>query len=302
MALSAASIYVYGKSSALWSGRATVAALLGAGASIVGLATLTEYAYKWNLGIDELILPVTGADRLSTTPGRMAAVTALCLLLIGAGLAALRVRRAWSIALAQFLLCLSLGVTLTAFLGYAYGVIPMVGLGHGFQIAFPAALCLALLSVAGLLVDPSNGWVTFLFSPHAGGRMARRLLPFAFVVPLALGGLHATTEIYGASAAIQTALVAVTAMIVSAILIWLTARSLNETDIERELVVREREAAAAEVKSLQGLLPICSYCKKVRNEADYWNEVESYLASNTGRELTHSICPSCLESEMEKVV
>lgn len=65
--------------------------------------------------------------------------------------------------------------------------------------------------------------------------------------------------------------------------------------------ISELESALAHVRRLQGLLPICSYCKKVRNETNYWQQVESYITSHTGVELTHSVCPSCLESVMTEI-
>lgn len=68
--------------------------------------------------------------------------------------------------------------------------------------------------------------------------------------------------------------------------------------------IKELESALSEVRQLQGLLPMCSYCKKVRNEANYWQQVEAYITSTSGVELTHSVCPSCMERvmrEMEEV-
>lgn len=72
--------------------------------------------------------------------------------------------------------------------------------------------------------------------------------------------------------------------------------------LQRSLASRvtELEAALAHVRRLQGLLPICSYCKKVRNEANYWEQVESYLTSHSDVELTHGVCPSCLERLMKE--
>jgi sigma-B regulation protein RsbU (phosphoserine phosphatase) len=65
--------------------------------------------------------------------------------------------------------------------------------------------------------------------------------------------------------------------------------------------VTELEEALAHVSKLQGLLPICSYCKKVRNETNYWEQVDSYLSSHTGVKLTHGICPDCLETMMRQL-
>jgi sigma-B regulation protein RsbU (phosphoserine phosphatase) len=65
--------------------------------------------------------------------------------------------------------------------------------------------------------------------------------------------------------------------------------------------VAELEEALAHVSRLQGLLPICSYCKKVRNETNYWEQVDSYLATHSDLKLTHGICPQCLETMMAEL-
>jgi CheY-like chemotaxis protein len=57
--------------------------------------------------------------------------------------------------------------------------------------------------------------------------------------------------------------------------------------------VRELEAALSEVKQLQGLLPICSYCKKIRDEQNHWHRVESYISEHAEVEFSHGICPTC---------
>ena len=57
--------------------------------------------------------------------------------------------------------------------------------------------------------------------------------------------------------------------------------------------VRELELALAQVKQLKGLLPICSYCKKVRDDQNYWKQVESYISEHTHARFSHGICPTC---------
>lgn len=68
--------------------------------------------------------------------------------------------------------------------------------------------------------------------------------------------------------------------------------------------VRQLEEALACVKQLQGLLPICSYCKKIRNDRNYWQQVESYLSEHSDVQFSHGICPGCYETfvkpELEK--
>ncbi|MEI7729213.1 MAG: response regulator, partial [Verrucomicrobiota bacterium] len=55
----------------------------------------------------------------------------------------------------------------------------------------------------------------------------------------------------------------------------------------------ELEAALAKVKLLSGLLPICSGCKKIRDDKGYWNGVESYVSKHSEATFTHGLCPDC---------
>jgi phosphoserine phosphatase RsbU/P len=59
--------------------------------------------------------------------------------------------------------------------------------------------------------------------------------------------------------------------------------------------VKELESALARVKYLRGLLPICAYCKKIRNDQNYWQQVETYIAEHSDAQFSHSICPACYE-------
>lgn len=66
-----------------------------------------------------------------------------------------------------------------------------------------------------------------------------------------------------------------------------------ESDLRQH--VRELEDALAHVKQLQGLLPICSYCKKIRDDQDYWHSVDQYIAKETNVRFSHGICPTCYD-------
>ena len=68
-------------------------------------------------------------------------------------------------------------------------------------------------------------------------------------------------------------------------------------ELQRTLAHRvcELEDLLARVKRLQGLLPICSYCKKIRNDRNYWQQVESYISDRSEAEFSHGICPDCYE-------
>ena len=54
-----------------------------------------------------------------------------------------------------------------------------------------------------------------------------------------------------------------------------------------------------EIKTLSGLLPVCSWCKKVRDDRGYWEQLEQYIASRTDASFTHGICPDCMKKWLE---
>jgi len=67
--------------------------------------------------------------------------------------------------------------------------------------------------------------------------------------------------------------------------------------LQKALVERNQELVEAlkRVKQLQGLLPICSYCKKIRNDRNYWEQVDAYVASHSEAQFSHGVCPDCFE-------
>jgi phosphoserine phosphatase RsbU/P len=78
-------------------------------------------------------------------------------------------------------------------------------------------------------------------------------------------------------------------------------------ELQRSLAARvaELEEALGCVKRLQGLLPICSYCKKIRNDRNYWQQLENYIGEHSEAQFSHGICPECFEKfarpELEKL-
>ena len=84
--------------------------------------------------------------------------------------------------------------------------------------------------------------------------------------------------------------------------IYSVARDITErkqAEQEREQLLQSLQAAFAEVKELQTILPICVYCKNIRNDENYWQTVEAYISHHTKTQFTHGICPSCYENVVE---
>jgi hypothetical protein len=68
---------------------------------------------------------------------------------------------------------------------------------------------------------------------------------------------------------------------------------MKEAQAEREKLINDLQEALAHVRTLRGLLPICSCCKKIRDDQGYWTSVEVYVMAHSQAEFTHGICPDC---------
>lgn len=70
--------------------------------------------------------------------------------------------------------------------------------------------------------------------------------------------------------------------------------------LHRELESKNRQLQAAldEIRQLSGIIPICSKCKKIRNDDGYWQQVEKFIKTHTGADFTHGYCPDCYDAEM----
>ncbi len=71
------------------------------------------------------------------------------------------------------------------------------------------------------------------------------------------------------------------------------AQKRRQIESEREELIRNLQEALAKVKLLSGFLPICTSCKKIRDDKGYWNQIESYISTHSDVEFSHSVCPEC---------
>ena len=69
----------------------------------------------------------------------------------------------------------------------------------------------------------------------------------------------------------------------------------KEAEAELKRIVDQLETALVNIKQLKGLLPICSNCKKIRDDKGYWSQVEEYITQHSEAEFSHSICPDCMK-------
>lgn len=75
----------------------------------------------------------------------------------------------------------------------------------------------------------------------------------------------------------------------------------KKLEIEREKLIRELQDALANIKILRGFLPICAWCKKIRDDKGYWNQIEVYIGDHSMAEFTHSICPECAKKFSDEI-
>ncbi len=72
-------------------------------------------------------------------------------------------------------------------------------------------------------------------------------------------------------------------------------RRRKEAEEKKEELIEKLQLALGEIKILRGILPICSYCKKIRDDKGSWNQVEVYVKRNTEADFSHSLCPECAQ-------
>jgi hypothetical protein len=92
----------------------------------------------------------------------------------------------------------------------------------------------------------------------------------------------------------QTAL---SVMCLSVLLLAAVVAERQQAEQEKLKLIGELEQALTEIKTLRGLIPICGWCKKIRDDQGFWQQLEVYLRAQTSAEFTHGICPECLEKQ-----
>ncbi|MDO9547807.1 MAG: GAF domain-containing protein [Candidatus Marinimicrobia bacterium] len=76
----------------------------------------------------------------------------------------------------------------------------------------------------------------------------------------------------------------------------------HKSILEKENLLNELQEAYNKLKKLSGLIPICSHCKKIRDDSGYWNQVEKYITEHTDAVFSHGICPDCMRQHYPEFV
>ena len=216
-------------------GKVRIAQGLALLVALLGLLTLSEYLFGWNLGIDQVLAREAPGAIKTSSPGRMAPNAALNFLLLGTALLCLGARRGeW---LVSFLAVAAAAVAVMALMGYAYVEDPLIGFLSYTHIAVHTALAFLVLAGGVLFGLRDRGLTGIILSDTPGGAMARHLLPPVVAVPLLAGWLRVQGEragLYGNEFGVA---LMVTASIVTLVIVagW-SASTLNKADDERKRV------------------------------------------------------------------
>ena len=190
--------------------------------------------------------------------------------------------RGWDRAAGTALLVLGFVDTTIAIAGLGTIRVPITGfylafvIGAGLLFRLPGLLLFMGLgsgAIGGLIIAENSGWLP---PPNYAVTLTQWIVSTAILATV--GGWT-----YGAMNSIGRALEKAECELVE-------RRRTETLLLERN---EELSRALGDVKILRGMLPICSGCKKIRDDQNYWHQVESYLAERTEASFTHGICPDC---------
>ncbi len=214
----------------------------------MGLLTLVQHLFGWDLAIDELFFKdsLTAADDF---PGRMATSSALSFLVVGVALLLLPFPT-WQ------RLCQSLALfvgmfSLIALLGYLYDNASLYTLYSRNPQPLHTAAAFLALSIGILATHPHQGFIRLFSDTGPGGIMARRLLPACILIPMLLGWLILHGEQGGFyDASLSLALFAVLTMIAFLIVAWWSAHYIYSADHDRQRAEQQNRQSQAQFKTL----------------------------------------------------
>ena len=226
---------------------------------VLSALTLAEYLLQVDLGIDELFFHDPERAVQTAHPGRMSVVAALGFALLGTALLLVRLEARTAQRIARMMTLATSVMLLVGLLGLLYGKASLYAIPVFRGVAVHTIAALLLLASGILAIQPARGFSTMLASASAGGTLARRLLPFAFATPLALGWLRLEGERAGLyQAAMGVDLMVVTMVTLFVGLIWWNARLVDLADTKTRRAQAALREYADEVLDLYERAP-CGY-------------------------------------------
>ncbi len=242
-------------------------------AGLIGLLTIVEYAFGWNLAIDQLLFHEPAALSGFGLAGRAAPQAGASLFLLAGGLATLDLETSGGWRPAQWLsLIVGLG-SMLALIGFAYSVPALYQFSPHASISLATALALLVLSIGISFARPGRGLTAPLASVSPGGVLARRLLPAAIAVPFLLGWLRLLGEqagLYGR--AFGLALFVSLNVAVFAYLVWHSVSTVDRMEIQRQQAEDATRSTAAGLAQAQRIARLGSWDWDIVSGHVWWSE------------------------------
>ena len=209
-----------------------------AAVAAIGVATLSQYIFGWNLGIDQLLFHESVEAAGLSIPGRMGIASTLNFFFLGVALLLFDAHSRRWFRLSNVSVLLVIAFTVLVFLNYFYGIERVGTISLYFTIALHTVVALLSICTAILFARPQRGLAAVMLGNSPGSLVARRMWPILLVVIL-LGWFRTIGRNSGwFGAGFGTAAFVVAILLLLLLLIWWTAVSLNRADRERSLAER----------------------------------------------------------------
>lgn len=284
----------------------TIALFIGLFTILLSGAILLEYLASIDLGIDLILFRDAVLAEGGLYPGRPSPTTALCILLLGMVIVSLYHKRRYvSPVVTPFVLVLNL----LAIIGYVYDVSSFYTVGPYTPIALHTAILFLIATLGLLFIRPTLPPLDRLTASFAGGVMARRLLPFAILLPFVFGWLRLQGQqagLYGTEFGL--ALFATINIIIFTFLIYLTSGVLNLTDSKRASAFHELDESEKRYRNtLDTMLEGCqiigfdwTYLYVNEAAASHGHQTQESLIGHTMMDMYPGIEQSAVFSVLEK--
>ncbi len=278
--------------------------LLAAAVALVGLLKLCEYAFGLRLGVDQVLFHEQLGLVRAFAPNRIAPNTALCITLLGLALALLDVTTKGGRRPAEYLTLVAGLVSAMAVLGYAYGMSVLVSFANFAPMPLNTAMAFVLLCLAILSARCEHGLMRIFLADSFGGELARRLFPAAIVLPVLLGWLRLEGERAGLfDASFGVAVMATANIVFFVVLLYWTAASLDQSDLERQQAEQARLEAEERFRVLvTGVKDYAIFMLDPKGRVTSWNDgaqrIKGYTADEiVGRHFTRFFTPEDIRDD-----